>query len=77
MKNIKIIFVALILTLMSCNAGTGSMGNVQTDKIQYYQDKRTGLCFAVLGSKKAVSMETTGMGMTCVPCESVETYLLN
>jgi hypothetical protein len=53
--------------MMSCSTKTGSV-DLNTEKIKYVYDSRTGLCFAVAGSRKAIDFNSSGMGMACVPC---------
>ena len=61
---------------MSCSASSGKAGNIDTNDIKYYKDKRTGLCFAIIGASKPVSIQQSeSIGMACVPCENVEQYL--
>jgi len=46
-------------------------------KITYMRDDRTGLCFGVVATRKTGSVSSTGIGVTCVPCETVEHLLAN
>jgi len=48
-----------------------------SEKITYFQDERTGLCFAVIATRKAVNASQSGIGLTQVPCESVKDLLVN
>lgn len=76
MKNI--IYLLLILILgVSCGVSSSSNINIDPNNILYVKDIRTGLCFGFVASRKTTSLETTGLGMTCVPCENVEKYLNN
>ena len=63
----SLIFLMTII-LSSCAVGTSSNINVNASKILYKQDARTKLCFAFVASRKAFQAETTGLGMTNVPC---------
>ena len=49
--------------------------NVDGKDIQYVKDARTGLCYGVVASRKSFRLSTTGLGLTCVPCEEVEKLL--
>ena len=45
-------------------------------KIAYVKDARTGLCFALVGTRKTGHASESGLGMACVPCERVPRGLL-
>ena len=51
-----------------------SINNIDIDgtDIIYFKDKRTNLCFGAITSRKARSFDTSGLGLTCVPCDSVK-----
>lgn len=74
----KLLIIALMLSqiLTSCGVNTSGNVNVDPENIQYFKDSRTNLCFGIVASRKSGSYETTGLGVTCVPCEAVE-HLLN
>jgi hypothetical protein len=38
------------------------------DKMTYFQDQRTGICFAVIASEKSGDFKDSGMGITAVSC---------
>lgn len=44
-------------------------------KITYVKDSRTGLCFALVASRKTGDTNQTGMGMSEVPCNKVSRVL--
>ncbi len=46
-------------------------------KLTYFQDKRTGLCFAVIATRKTAQTSQSGMGMSAVPCEEVMHLVVN
>jgi hypothetical protein len=76
MKKIFLIVAVVSLTLFtSCSIKTSDKVDIDTDKITYIKDVRTGLCFGVVASRKAGEASSTGLGVTCVPCEMVEKYL--
>jgi len=68
----KLIVICVTLFLCSCSVNTSSNVNFKGEDLKYFKDNRTGLCFAVVASRKAASLETTGLGVTCVPCEKVK-----
>lgn len=71
MKKLIILFFGLLL-LGSCSVNTSGNVNIDADDIQYVKDDRTGLCFAIVASRKAMSTDATGLGMACVPCDSLK-----
>ena len=68
----KLMVLCVTLFLCSCSVGSSSNVNFKAEDLVYDKDDRTGLCFAVVASRKAATLETTGLGVTCVPCENVE-----
>lgn len=66
MKKISVLFVALLLA--GCGVSTSSNVNISGEDLRYMQDERTGLCFAVTASRKALKLDTTGLGLANVPC---------
>ena len=71
MKKLTIL-LGLVIALTSCSVNTSSNVDFDGTDIVYFKDKRTGLCFGAVASRKTGSVSTTGLGVTCVPCESVE-----
>lgn len=39
-----------------------------SSNVRYAQDDRTGLCFALIATKKQLQLTQNGLGMTNVPC---------
>ena len=64
------IFIVMVLT--SCAVHTSDNIDVDAKDIKYIKDNRTGLCYGIVASRKTMSTDATGLGMTCVPCEKVE-----
>jgi hypothetical protein len=78
MKKIKFIVLILGITFLGgCGVGSSKNVKINGDDIQYVKDKRTNLCFAYVGSSRATSLKTTGLGMACVPCDSIPENLLD
>ena len=46
------------------------------NKMKYAKDNKTGLCFAMVASRKTGYFNSTGLGVTMVPCEAVEHLLV-
>lgn len=70
-----VLVVAVILTLGSCSVNTSGNIDIDAEDIKYVKDDRTGLCFGFVASRRNMSAETEGLGMTCVPCEDVKNHL--
>tara|TARA_R110002050_G_scaffold19263_2_gene55530 strand:+ start:970 stop:1194 length:225 start_codon:yes stop_codon:yes gene_type:complete len=70
MKKLTTLLFATLLC--SCSVNTSGNVNFKGEDLKYFKDSRTNLCFAVVGSRKAATLEITGLGVTCVPCENVE-----
>lgn len=68
----KVLILITVLFFISCTVSTSDNVSVDAGDIKYVKDDRTGLCFGIVASRKAASFETTGLGVTCVPCEKVE-----
>lgn len=76
-------YIVLILTMLAltgCGVNPSEFGEYEArsfaDKITYVQDSRTGLCFALVASRKALNASQSGMGITEVPCDAVGEHLL-
>lgn len=61
------ILAGIALTLAACG-GTSKNVSIDPSDIFYTRDDRTGLCYAFVGSAPAMSVQTTGVAMTHVPC---------
>ncbi len=73
MKKSKMAFAlataaAAAVGLTGCSVNTSGNIDINTSDIQYRQDERTGLCFAFSASRKTGEIDTTGLGLTEVPC---------
>ena len=66
----KTTIVSIITSFMLMGCGVSTSGNINIDpgKIRYTYDHRTNLCFAVVASRKAMEFDTSGFGLTNVPC---------
>ena len=67
--------VGMLVVIVSCDVNPSKMTNKYAqelaNKLTYTKDHRTGLCFAVITSRKTGSTDQTGLGMTVVPCEKI------
>ncbi len=74
-------YVALLLAmfLLGCDINPSEFGGAEArgfaNKITYVQDSRTGLCFALVASRKTANFDQSGMGISEVPCAAVEKVL--
>ena len=77
MKKILIGALALLsLTAMtSCDAHTSGNIDIDPTDVTYFKDSRSGLCFGAVASRKSGEASSSGLGLTCVPCESVKDLL--
>ena len=69
-----IILIATVLLLGSCSVNTSGNVDIDPTDIQYVKDTRTGLCFGIVASRKTMSAAVSGLGITCVPCDSVAKF---
>ena len=69
-KIISIIMIGVFMT--SCSVNSSDNVNIDGEDMVYFKDSRTNLCFGAVASRKAMTASTTGLGVTCVPCETVE-----
>jgi len=65
---LKIIALGSLLLLTACGVSSSDNVNVDANDLTYIKDSRTGLCYAVVASRKAMSVDTTGLGFTMVTC---------
>ena len=76
MHKTKILLAAVtVVMLAGCGVNTSDNVNVNSRDITYFQDKRTDLCFALVATRKTGDLNTSGVGLTEVPCEAVKEYL--
>jgi len=71
MKRLGIV-LGLALLISGCDVHTSGAVEFDAEDITYGKDSRTGLCYGIVASRKSFSTDATGLGLTCVPCESVE-----
>ena len=80
-KLLLVLLAALMISTIGCSVEPSKVGKSEaTDmskKLTYFQDERTGLCFAVIATRKTGKASQSGMGMTQVPCENVQDLIVN
>jgi len=82
MKNlICLIVLSCMFLAVGCDVNPSKVGDEQAvefiEKITYVQDTETGLCFAIIATRKTGSTDQSGIGITQVPCDQVEELLVN
>ena len=79
-KMIKIVALLAVIGLTGCSVNPSKIDDKDAGefvkKITYVQDKRTGICFAILASRKTADTDQNGLGLTYVPCDKVPQGLL-
>jgi hypothetical protein len=79
MKNL--ISILVVLFVMGCSVNpsevTDSYAKKYASKVKYVQDERTGICFAVIASRKTMRADQTGLGITVVDCKSCQHLLVD
>ncbi len=59
------------------NKKINKRANKFSSNIKYIQDKRKRICFALISSNWInANLSSTGIGMTKIPCEQVESLLI-
>lgn len=65
---LALVTIMILLSCGGCSVNTSSNIDFNANSIGYARDDRTGLCFAFVASRKTMSMSTSGLGLTHVPC---------
>jgi len=64
---------------VSCTVPAGpsesEVAQVLLQGVTYVKDKKTGMCFALLGTRKLGKAVGQSVSLTWVPCEPVEKYI--
>jgi hypothetical protein len=86
MKKSNLLLIMLLVILASfigcgVKASKVSKGDAKkyADRVTYFKDHRTGLCYAMVAISPDINVpgEQNGVGLACVPCDSVEKLLVN
>jgi len=81
-KLVAVIFLTITIGLstLGCSVNAKKMDDEYVkdfvSNLQYGQDPKTGLCFAIISSRKTGSTSSSGIGITEVPCERVKNHLV-
>jgi len=77
----RILLLLLFLCLVGCSVNMSKVSpeyaKDMANKMTYVRDGRTGLCFGIISSRKSMNTDQSGLGIVCVPCESVADLLVN
>lgn len=86
MKRVFLVMICLcLISFIGCSVEPSKIDKEHAEKmsskITYFKDKRTGLCFATIASRKTGSTDQSGLGLTYIPCQllipsGVEVYNL-
>ena len=71
----SIILLSAVALLASCSVNTSGNIDINGNDVAYFKDSRTGLCYGAMASRKTGEWNTSGLGITCVPCEKVKKYI--
>jgi hypothetical protein len=82
MKKIQALFLCVVMTVCMFAGCAQQASKVSDDEAKkfvaeatYAKDDRTGMCFAVIGSKTWDSPSQQGMSFTWVPCEQADKFI--
>lgn len=67
------IVIAFALLISSCQINSASDPGEVNNKLTYFKDNSTGLCFATVNSASAGAYQITSIA--CVPCDSIRHLL--
>ena len=66
----KMILVTILITIAGCGVNTSGNISINPSDIQIIRKK--DLCFGFVASRKSFSVDTTGLGLTYIPCEKLQ-----
>lgn len=74
-----VIMLVVLFFVIGCDINPSKFGHDEAmsfaENLTYVKDKRTGLCFAIVASRRTGDAEQSGMGITQVPCDIVRHYV--
>ena len=76
---VGLLLLGLLVTGCSVEPSKIDKGHAKdmSEKITYFRDVRTGLCFATIASRKSFSADQTGLGLTRVDCAACADLIVN
>jgi len=70
-----------LLVVSGCEVNASKVDASQAKKfastLTYIKDARTGLCFAMVASRKTGDTDQNGLGLTEIDCEKVAAFLVD
>lgn len=77
---LKVLIMSMLLAgTCCCSVNPSKIGKVEAgkfvDRLTYVKDKRVGLCFAIIASRKTWDTDSSGLAITEVPCDKVDDHL--
>jgi hypothetical protein len=74
-----LVLIVLAMAFISCDVNPSKVSqdyaNEIASKVTYAKDERTGLCYAIVASRKTMQASQSGLGLAEVPCEKVEKFI--
>jgi hypothetical protein len=79
---VPILLIAVFcLSVISCSVNPSEIDDKYAvefiKKVKYVKDKRTGMCYAIIGTRMTGNSSQNGISFTWVPNELAEPYLVN
>ena len=59
----------LLLLVLATGCGVNTSGNINITPSDIQIIRKGDLCFGFVASRKSFSMDTTGLGLTYIPCD--------
>lgn len=79
-KYVMLFIVAVSLFVTSCKVEPSEVSDEYAkkfvEKVKYVRSKKTGLCFAIVATKKTDEASQNGISWTWVPAESIPENLI-
>jgi len=76
-----VLFLGLSIFFLSCSVSASKFDPEKAKdfvaNMTYVKDERTGICFAMVASRKGGDTDQSGIGVAYVPCEEVEHLLID
>jgi len=76
---VGLLLLGLLVTGCSVEPSKINKGHAKdmSEKLTYFRDARTGLCFATIASRKSFSTDQSGLGLTRVDCTACADLIVN
>ncbi len=71
----KLVIIACLSLVIGCSVNSSKLSERYAqdfvDDMRFVKSRSTGLCFGVIASRKTGDLQSTGVGITQVPCIDV------